>query len=476
MMNPTRVVASIEQLEPRRLLASVLPGFADETVVPIINRATSMAFAPDGRLFVTIQDGDVRVVKNDQLLAAPFMTLPVDAVSERGVLGLTFDPDFSTNQFVYVYYTVPDTGTGTVRNRLSRFTALGDVVRAGSERILNTFPTLTAGNHNGGAIHFGEDGKLYVAIGDGGNTPTKAQDINSPRGKILRFNTDGSAPVDNPFYSNNGRKDYHDFVWAFGLRNPFTFDIQPGTGKMFINDVGQNTWEEINLGARGANYGWPNSEGPDNTGGFIAPTFFYGHGIGPATGFAITGGVFYNPATAQFPAGYTGDYFYADFVSGWIRTLDAQTNTSSPFADGITSPVDLDIGPDGSLYYLDRGRPGQQIDGRIGRISNLPTAPARVTTDPLDVSVSPGQPATFSVEVTGASPFRFQWQRNNVDIFNANQRSYTLNNVQAGASGDTFRGIVTNDFGTDTSTPATLTVVSNTAPVAKITKPVAGAT
>src|SRR6185369_13141471 len=115
-----------------------------------------------------------------------------------------------------------------------------------------------AGNHNAGAVHFGPDGKLYIATGDGG-TATRAQDLNDLHGKILRINRDGTIPSDNPFAGQAGRRPE---IWAYGLRNPFTFAFQSGTGRMFINDVGNTTWEEINDGSiPGSNFGWPIHEG-----------------------------------------------------------------------------------------------------------------------------------------------------------------------------------------------------------------------
>src|SRR5204863_5085214 len=125
----------------------------------------------------------------------------------------------------------------------------------------------------------------------------------------------GTIPTDNPFFGT--ATGTNRAIWALGLRNPFTFAVQPGTGRIFINDVGQNTFEEINDGIAGSNYGWPNSEGlrqPGDTatsiGTYRDPLFVYDHNIGPNGGCAITGGTFYNPSTAQFPGGYVGDYFF----------------------------------------------------------------------------------------------------------------------------------------------------------------------
>ena len=245
---------------------------------------------PTGASSSAEQGGRLRVIKNGALLATPFVTLTVNSSGERGLLGVTFDPDFATNNFVYVYYTAT---TPNVHNRISRFTANGDVAVAGSEVvILDLNPLSGATNHNGGAIHFGEDGKLYAAVGDNANG-ANAQTLANLLGKILRINADGSIPTDNPFYGQAAG--VNRAIWALGLRNPYTFSIEPVTGRMFINDVGQNTWEEINEGVAGSNYGWPDTEGPTSDPRFDPPVYAYQHGAGTPTGCAITGGAFYNP-------------------------------------------------------------------------------------------------------------------------------------------------------------------------------------
>ena len=330
--------------------AATLPsGFTESVVASGIASATTMDFAPDGRLFVCQQNGQLRVIKNDTLLATPFLTVTTDSTGERGLLGVAFDPDFANNQWVYIYYTVPGT---TPHNRVSRFTANGDVAVSGSEKVILELNDLsTASNHNGGAIHFGLDAKLYVAVGENANS-ANSQTLANLLGKMLRINADGSIPGDNPFY--NTATGVNRAIWALGLRNPFTFGIQPGTGRMFINDVGEGSWEEINDGFAGTNYGWPTCEGacnPPNP-NFRDPIYQYSH----AEGCAIVGGAFYNPAATQFPPEYTGVYFFADLCGGWIRKLDAANgNQVSTFATGLSNPVDLAVSADGSLYYLERG-------------------------------------------------------------------------------------------------------------------------
>ena len=329
-----------------------------------------MELAPDGRIFVCQQGGALRVIKNGALLPTPFLTLNVDSSGERGLLGIAFDPAFSTNNFIYVYYTVTTTPR---HNRVSRFTANGDVAVAGSETIILELDNLTsATNHNGGAIHFGPDGKLYVAVGENA-TPSNSQTLNNRLGKMLRINSDGSIPNDNPFF--NTASGANRSIWALGLRNPFTFAFQPGSGRMFINDVGQNAWEEINDGIAGSNYGWPTVEGPSSNPSFRAPLFAYAHGSSSTTGCAIAGGSFYNPLNVQFPSSFVGKYFFADLCSGWIRTFDPSTSTASGFASGIVQPVDLKVGSDGSLYYLAIN----SGNGFVSRVRfNGPTAPPPV--------------------------------------------------------------------------------------------------
>lgn len=329
---------------------ATLPAGFTETAIGGLSAPTAMDVAPDGRIFICQQGGSLVVIKNGVLLPTPFVTLNVDPSGERGLLGIAFDPNFASNNFIYLYYTVPSTPR---HNRVSRFTANGDVVVPNSEVILLELDNLTAAtNHNGGAIHFGPDSKLYIAVGENA-TPANAQTFANMLGKVLRINSDGSIPADNPFFntaSGNNRS-----IWALGLRNPFTFAFQPGTGRLIINDVGQDTWEEINDGIAGSNYGWPTTEGPTSNPLFRSPLFFYGHGISATTGCAIAGGSFYNPNFVRFPQSFIGKYFFADLCSGWIRVFDPAAGTATGFATGILNPVDLKVDADGSLLYLSRG-------------------------------------------------------------------------------------------------------------------------
>jgi glucose/arabinose dehydrogenase len=345
-------------------------GFTQSRVVSGLTGPTDMEFAPDGgRLFVAEEAGKVRIAKPDGTLAT-FLDISskVDITGERGLLGIAFDPNFATNHFVYLHYTKKATATTPVHNRVVRVTANGDRAVAGSEVLIFRLNNQSAENYNhlGGAIDFSRDGKLYISTGDN-TTPEKAQKLTNLFGKVLRINKDGTIPTGNPFYSaasGNNRA-----IWALGLRNPFKFAVKPGTSTIFINDVGADAWEEINRGASGTNYGWnlcegnhdnPNTPGSVNCSAapYTAPVHEYSHGSTATTGCSITGGGFYNPTTVQFPSGYVGDYFFADFCNGWIRRYDPSTNTVTGFATGLSSVVDLEVSKEGDLYYLSRGSPG----------------------------------------------------------------------------------------------------------------------
>lgn len=396
-----------------RVAAATLPAGFTETQISGLPGATAMAIAPDGRIFVCLQGGSLRVIKNGALLPTPFLTVTVNSTGERGLLGVAFDPDYATNRFVYVYYTAT---TPAIHNRVSRFTADSanqDVAEAGSEVVLLDLENLSATNHNGGAIHFGPDGKLYIATGENA-VPSFSQSLANRLGKMLRINSDGTIPEDNPTSFPNiagSPTGVNRAIWAVGLRNPFTFSFQPGTGRMHINDVGQGTWEEISVGAAGANYGWPTCEGACGTAGMVNPIYQYSSAVGAPC--AITGGAFYNPTTLTFPAQFIGKYFFADFCAGWIKTIDPlnppATGTAPDAFTNINLPVDIQVANDGSLHYLARGANAvfrvQYSGGSTLAINDLTitegNSGASVAT--FNVLLSPASSQTVTVNYTTAN-------------------------------------------------------------------------
>lgn len=321
-------------------------GFSDKLVADGLSLPVAMEFAPDGRLFVTEKDGAIRIIKDGVLLDEPFATLAVNSEGERGVQGIVFDPDFDSNGYLYVYYA---TASEPVHNRVSRLTAdpaNPDRMLAGSEQALIDLEALVTVSHNGGALEFGPDGRLYITTGDNYH-PHLAQSLTSRLGKVLRINADGTIPTDNPFYRTSGA--YRE-IWALGLRNPFTAAMS-SDGEMYVNDVGQDTWEEVNVVSRGANFGWPLCEGRCSEPGFEDPVNTYQH---PAdeSGSSIAGGAFYE--ASQFPSEYRGNYFFGDYVQGFIKRLTPD-GQEMDFLSDINSPVDIEVGPEGHLYYLSIG-------------------------------------------------------------------------------------------------------------------------
>ncbi len=349
-------------------------GFSQTNVATGLNSPTALAIAPDGRIFICEQKGALRIVKNGTLLPSPAITLSVDSNGERGLLGLAIDPNFTTNGLIYLYYT---TSLTSIHNRVSRFKLVGDIVNNDPEIVLLDLEDLSATNHNGGGLAFGPDGKLYVAVGENANS-ANSQSITNRLGKILRINSDGSIPPDNPatIAGIGNPTGSNRAIWAAGLRNPFTLTFQPGTGILFVNDVGQSTWEEINdCTVGGQNFGWPNTEGAftqSSFPNFSEPIYAYLHGGGSGQGFAITGGTFFNPLSTNYPAEYKGKYFFLDFSTNFIdhltftnpvplasskfsKTTGVNAWNRASFATNISgSAVGIVTGLDGNLYYLSR--------------------------------------------------------------------------------------------------------------------------
>jgi glucose/arabinose dehydrogenase len=401
--------------------AQTLPaGFVRESVLAV-SSPTALAFTPDGRLLVTIQGGSL-LVKNGAAAATTALTfnttgttsgLEICANSERGLLGVAVDPQFASNQYIYLFYTARnasgcETGitylnsgsyvtTGRPVNRVSRFTLGSDsVVPPGSELILvNNMPS-AGGNHNAGDVHFGKDGYLYISIGDGGGDYAgdsgagggndAARDKHVLAGKILRVTRTGGLPPGNPFTgagtgicavngaTTAGNHCQETFAW--GLRNPFRFSMDAnavGT-RFFINDVGQDVREEVDEGKAGADYGWYCREGTrvNSTTGkcnplpasMVDPVFEYSHGAAIVPGTAIsgcnsiTGGAFV--PNGVWPSAYDNTYLLADFICGALFAIPVSASpqpavaAASTFASGVNSATTLVFGPSGTtqaLYY-----------------------------------------------------------------------------------------------------------------------------
>jgi glucose/arabinose dehydrogenase len=459
-----------ESLEFRQLLTTLPTGFTEVQMAELSANPMALVTTPDGRVLIATDNdagtGSIDVIKDGVLLPTPALQFPIFSPGEFGINGMTIDPDFAQNNFVYIYYT---TTQGGRHNRLSRFTFDGDVVVPGSEFVVMDFDLLGPGIiHNGGGMGFGHDGKLYVAIGDNVQ-PEKAQTLDNQHGKVLRLNSDGTIPTDNPFYhvtTGNNRA-----IYALGVRSPFTMDVDPLSGRIFFTEVGSSLFEEFNELVEGGNYGWPIYEGYGNDPAYIDPLYAYPHGSGIHEGCAITGGTFYHPAVSQFPAQYEDKYFFIDFCNGWIDTYDLNTGVVEQFASGLVSqPIALHVDELGAMYYV-------SVDtGRVMKIEFPVDTPPAIAYQPQDAIVALGEPASFFVSVGGSAPISYQWKKDGIDIPGADTNRLTLGSTSIGENGAEFSVAISNSFGSIVSEVATLTVVAGDSPQPVITLPLAGDT
>ncbi len=306
-----------------------------ETFLANANFPVAMAFASDGRLFYNeLLTGQVRLVVNGVLQAQPFATLPVLTGGERGLLGLALDPQFASNGFVYVLYS---DASGV--NRVVRFADMNGVGVTPTV-IVDNLPQF--GNHNGGNLGFGADGRLYITVGDAGN-PANSQDPNARAGKILRFNANGSVPTDNPFGTTNP-------AFNLGLRNSFDFTFHPQSGVIYASENGPDCDDELNRVVRGGNYGWrPNYPCGDADPQYVAPLTRFNPVIAP------TGVTFY---TSSVIPQFQGSLFMVDFNQGRVRRFAVNealqgmiTLTEIVVDGGMGNLLDIVQSPDGALYF-----------------------------------------------------------------------------------------------------------------------------
>jgi glucose/arabinose dehydrogenase len=343
-----------------------------ELVADGFSRPVAVRHAGDGsdRLFVLEQDGRIVVVEGGSVRAEAFLDIVPQVESgsnEQGLLGLAFHPDFEANGYFYINYTHDPAGSGPDVTRISRFQVSAvdpNTADPGSELVVLQFDQDFA-NHNGGDIHFGPDGFLYIATGDGGSgrdPNARAQDLQTLLGKILRIDVDGGTPYgfpdDNPFV------DLHTAlpeIWAYGLRNPWRFSFDRATGDLFIGDVGQNAVEEIDFQSAssvgGENYGWSCMEGNDSPNfnpcdGTVltAPILVYDH----SHGCSVTGGYVYRGSITDL----RGLYVFGDFCSGtiWFASESGGDWNAEVWADSGISISSFGEDEDGELYVTDLSR------------------------------------------------------------------------------------------------------------------------
>lgn len=359
-----------------------LPGFSDTPVVSGLIQPTDFTWTPDGRLLILERPGRVRIVIGGVLQGAAALdhtAFTEDGPSETGFLGITLHPSFATTGELYIYYTrsaaCPISGSPARCNRLSKFAMTGNTISAASEVVILDNVSAQNGNHNGGTVLIGPDGKLWAAPGDSGTGGCKAQNLTpglegSFSGKVLRMELDGSPAAGNPFFGDTTREQR---IWAYGFRNPFRFSFRPSDGAVFAGDVGEFTREEIDaVTTPGGNYGWPTFEGtfdppgnPACPSAGIPPVYDYPRSVGGS----ITGGVF-------APTGYglaSDAYVFGDYVSNTIKFLRVDANNVAvgghqDFATNAGGPSSFKLGPDGLLYYTG------YFTGQVIRINPPPPA------------------------------------------------------------------------------------------------------
>ncbi len=381
--------------------ATGLPeGFSLETVTADMTATTSIAFAPDGRIFIAQKEGVVRVAEADgTLLTTPLIDLSSQTSSgytDRGLIGIAVDPQFSANGYIYLSYTFENDSSnpdGKKTARVVRVTVDGDTADPSTEKvILGTVrgtpqkPSCAdyakgsdciasdAWSHTVGGLRFGADGKLYVSTGDGAGFTFsdphafRSQDLDHLSGKILRINTDGTGVSDNPFYTGDAA-DNRSKVFAYGLRNPYRFNFRPGTDDLYVADVGWGEREELDFVEPGKNYGWPCREGDIENVGYshfsgcpittsiTEPVYVYNHvqtdhgKIG-----AITGGAF--ATSAMYPPSFRHQYVFGDFALNFMKHMTLDGGTAIPesdvttFASDFEKPVEFVTSPDGIIYVL----------------------------------------------------------------------------------------------------------------------------
>lgn len=413
--------------------AVVLPtGFVHEAIVSGLDQPNSFAFLPDGRVLYTEQkSGKVRMVVGNAVVPTALATVPSLNASgyERGLQGIAVDPGWPARPYVYVYY-----NRASLRCRLLRYTASGILQDGASTNLTLTDPYVVFEdvpdlnpNHNGGCLRFGPDASLYLSIGEDEDL-CAAQDSTLLKGAILRLDVSALpagaggppalsliTPEDNPLTTSNPNAK---IVWAYGMRNPFRFHVDPATGTLFACDVGEADFEEINEVGPGQNFGWPYREGnlvisrggcPEPPGrSYRAPMISMNRSTSLT---AIVGAGIYRwpqAGTANWPGSYQGLVFYSEYYSGFLRRLvrngtawgpapvvPGQPN-SSDWATGLVAAVDFLVGPDGSLWWL--GQFNSSLSGATGSLNRI-----RFTGSPVDAPTG----EILEASLSGApNPFR----------------------------------------------------------------------
>ncbi|MDQ6693450.1 MAG: PQQ-dependent sugar dehydrogenase [Chloroflexota bacterium] len=372
-----------------------------DTLLTNMNKPIALAFDPDGRLFYTEKSGDVRLFQGGVLQSTPVIHFDADSSGERGLLGIAIDPNFRQNHYIYIYYTALNGQPGAAtRNNVVRFIENNGV---GSNPTTIFSSPQTAPNHNGGNIHFGPDGKLYISIGENA-VPANSQDVTVPNGKMHRINADGSIPGDNPVFTQTGALPS---LYAMGLRNSFDFTFDPVVqGRIFASENGPSCDDEMNRIVGGYNYGWRPNYGcddlnPDPTYNTIRPLWFLGTGgAGPCCEAPVGIEVY---SGSSVPT-WHNDLFMCTNASGVLRhfTLSADRTQAITVArvQSVSCGMDVQTGPDGALWYIEGGGYATGILKRVVGTGGLLTPTATMPAGPTSTRAT----STRTVVVPSATP------------------------------------------------------------------------
>jgi glucose/arabinose dehydrogenase len=433
-----------------------------------INEATSMAHAPDGRIFMAERSGNVKVYYNGTVSLVH--TVATTTSTEQGLLGIALHGNFAQNGKCYIYYTDP----GMTTHYLDVIVINSSNQVTSSTRLLQFDPIIN-GFHNGGAMVF-KDNYLYICIGES-NSPEQATILTTDRGKVLRLLEDGQPAPGNPYYDTPNANRQQRSIWAIGMRNPWWMTMDPPTKKLYVINVGGN-YEEVNDvtapdASKNYNYGWDGQgkSGPEQDPNTIFPTFSYPHS---GWGCAITSGVAFNPSSTNYPTQYKNRLYFSDWCSGWLRSFD-MSNPAAGYqefsATGFGSILALSTGVDGNIYYINYG-----TNGSLSRLEYTLQYTPVIVNQPASQTIFAADAVSFSVSASGIQPFSYQWQKNGVAISGATSSTYTIASATTNDAGN-YSCVVSNSYGSTNSTAATLTVNPyNAIPVAKITSPTSSLT
>jgi uncharacterized repeat protein (TIGR01451 family) len=441
---------------------SLPAGFTQTQLAHGLSKPVVIAFVPGGDIWIGEQGGTILDYHNGAVQSTPVVTLSnVYSQGEDGLLGIAFDPNFTSNGYVYLSYTVNVTNSGGVTQpfaRLSRFTYSGGAISPSTEKVYYQGNQSQNLHHPGNDLKVGPDGKLWWSVGDNVPAISNGEALNNIYGKILRFNLDGTVPADNPFVNIPSAVPG---IYAYGLRNPFRFTFLPN-GQAMTENTGSSYWEDLDTIQSGGNYGWDYFEGDCFSCGYLNPTYAYGHYPVDSATSAIAA---YSGST--FPQQYDHVVFFGDYNRHDIDAVSFdpsyQTETSDTVFDTNAGTIaDLEEGPDGNLYFV------SVFEGTFSEISAPGPFPPTASTS---ASPQAGQaPLTVQFSSAGSNdphgnPLTYSWD------FGDGSTATTANPSHIYTANGTYTATLTVNNGSQTAGSSVQIVVGQSPPTASIAAP-----